>query len=73
MRATIGLGRPGCCCCPTWELTYLSVSDWDASESEFGDDDLAVPGDLGFVVNGFTLAESIRAEYGSELHSAEVN
>ena len=73
VRATIGLRRPACCFCSAWEFTYLGVFDSDASSSVVGDNDLAVPGDLGFVVNGFTLAESIRAEYGSKLHSAEAN
>lgn len=73
VRATIGLGHPACCCGSGWELTYLGVFDWDSSSLAIGNDNLAVPGDLGFVANGFTLAESIRADYGSKLHGAEAN
>jgi len=73
LRATIGLCRSPCSWCSAWEFTYLGVFDWNASSSVTGNNDLALPGDLGFVVNGFTLAESISAEYGSQLHSAEAN
>jgi hypothetical protein len=73
VRATIGWRLPCCRLCSAWEFTYLGVFDWDDSASVVGDNDLSAAGDLGFVVNGFTLAESMRTSYSSKVHSAEAN
>ena len=73
VRATLGLRAPCGCCDSALEVTYLGAFDWDSSEVVTGFNNLAVAGDLGFVVNGFTLAESIRADYGSRLDSVESN
>ena len=73
VRATLGIRRAPCCQCSDWEFTYLGAFDWNAASSVSGTDSLALPGDLGFVVNGFTLAESITTQYGSQLHSVEAN
>jgi hypothetical protein len=73
VRATIGLGHVGNCCLPAWEVSYLGVYDWDDSAALTGINALSLAGDLGFVVNGFTLAEAIRTEYETQVQSAEVN
>ena len=73
IRATIGLGHAGICCLPAFEITYLGIYDWDERVGATGDNLLSLAGDLGSVVNGFTLAEGIGTEYGSKLNSLETN
>ena len=74
VRATVGLRRPPCgALCSAWEFSYVGVFDWDDSATVYGDNNLSAAGDVGFVVNGFTLAEAMRTSYSSKVHSGEAN
>ncbi len=73
VRATVGWRSPCCWLCSAWEFTYLGIFDWDDSATVVGSDNLSAAGDLGFVVNGFTLAETMQTSYGSRVHSGEAN
>jgi hypothetical protein len=59
--------------CHSWETGYLGVFDLDGSVAATGNNDLALPGELGVSSLDFFAADRIQLDYGSELHSAELN
>jgi hypothetical protein len=56
-----------------WEAAYFGVYDWRDSVSAAGDNDLALPGDLGLVSLDFYAADRMQLEYSSDLTSVEFN
>ena len=73
LRAVFGTETPPLGEWDAWEATYLTLFTADSSVGATGVDSLALPGDLGFSVNGFTLAESIKVRGTCELQSFEIN
>jgi hypothetical protein len=75
MRINVGIVRGPCHCCYAWEFGYLGIFDASASAVAFsGANDLHAVGDMGLgIVNGFVNADSMRADYSSDLHSFEAN
>lgn len=75
-RVSLGY-RPDPCrkkgCCYSWEFSYFGIDGWTGSGVAMGDQNLAIPGVLGFATNNFSLADEIRAVYRSRLHSVEAN
>ncbi|MCL4201926.1 MAG: BBP7 family outer membrane beta-barrel protein [Pirellulaceae bacterium] len=66
--------RPACPTrCSAWELSYFGLYDWQASGRATGDNNLAIPGDLGLDSNNFQNADAIEARYRSNLHNIELN
>ncbi len=69
--------RPNPCrtkgCCYSWEFSYFGVNGWTGSGVAAGDQNLAIPGILGFATNNFLFADEIRAVYRSRLHNLEAN
>lgn len=59
--------------CRAAEVGYLGIFEWSGSEEAIGDNDLAIPGDLGLASLDFFGSDAIRLDYNAELHSAEIN
>jgi hypothetical protein len=59
--------------CMAVEFVYFGVSDASASATAVGNDNLAVPGDLGLVSLDFFDADIMRVSYSAEMHNFEVN
>lgn len=61
--------------CPyiTWEASYFGLHDWDSSITAVGNDDLRIPGDIALASLDFLDADTIRLDYSSKLHNAEIN
>ncbi len=59
--------------CTALEFSYFGVNDWNASTTVTGNNDLAIPGDLGLYSNDFFQADVMRLDYSSQLHSLELN
>ena len=55
------------------ELAYLCYFDTSAVAGAASPDDLALPGDLGLVVNNFFMADQVDVRYTSLLNSAEAS
>lgn len=74
-RFLIGWQPDPCRCsrCCAWELSYFGLFDWSANAVATGAGDLTIPGDLGLATNAFLLADSIEADYQSEMHNVELN
>jgi hypothetical protein len=58
--------------CRGWEASYFGLFAGDGSATVFGDDDLAIPGDLGVASLDFFAADRITVTSESELHSFEI-
>jgi len=59
--------------CLGWELSYFGIFHAGTSATVTGDNDLAIPGDLGRQSLDFFGADRMRFEYSSELHNFEAN
>lgn len=70
LRAMIGWRRDES---SAWELGYFGVFDWNATASLTGNNNLAIPGDLGQASLDFFAADQIDVSYQSQLHGAEIN
>jgi len=55
------------------EFSYLGGFDWGASATVTGNNNLAIPGDLGVSSNQFFMADEMRVDYSAELNGVEVN
>jgi hypothetical protein len=55
------------------EAGYLGLHEWTASREAVGDNNLRLPGDVALATFDFLDADSMRVDYQSEIHSAEVN
>jgi len=51
----------------------MGIFNWQSSATIVGNNDLAIPGDLGLASFDFFAADRIRLDYKSKLHSAEAN
>lgn len=56
-----------------WELAYFGLLGGDGSATATGDNNLAIPGDLGLASTNFYNADQISAASAGQLHSFEVN
>lgn len=72
-RLLVGWRPAGCSHCSAWELSYFGLYGWTASGFATGNNNLAMPGDLGAVSNNFLNADLIAANYTSNLHNVELN
>lgn len=54
------------------EIGYLGIFDWTSTSSIGGNNNLAIPGDLGLASLDYFAADLMRLQYSSALHSAEV-
>jgi Putative beta barrel porin-7 (BBP7) len=59
--------------CSAVELSYFGIFDWRATASVGGNNDLAIPGDLGLASLDFFAADQITLTYQARLHNAEFN
>lgn len=57
--------------CHAVELGYMGVFDWTSVASVTGNNNLAIPGDLGLASLDYFAADLVRLQYSSALHSAE--
>jgi hypothetical protein len=55
------------------EFSYLGGFDWGASATVTGNNNLAIPGDLGVSSNQFFMADEMRVDYSAELNGVEIN
>jgi len=55
------------------EVSYLGGFDWGESATVTGNDDLAIPGDLGPASNDFFNADVMRIDYSAEMNGVEIN
>jgi hypothetical protein len=55
------------------EFSYFSIFDWARTIEVIGDDNLAIPGDLGLASNDFYNASIMRVDYSATLNSFELN
>ena len=58
--------------CWAIEFGYLGIYDWEGSATITGEDNLAIPGDLGLASNDFFNGDVFRVHRSSELHSFEL-
>jgi hypothetical protein len=65
--------RHHCSDCCALEASYFGIFDWAATETAWGDNSLAIPGDLGLASNDFFGADIMRVDYLADLHNGEVN
>ncbi len=72
IQATLGIPcqRPWC---SALEVGYLGVFNWNASATAQGPNNLAVPGDMGYLAWGLSAAETMQVDYAAALHSGEIN
>ncbi len=54
-----------------FHFTYFGIHTWNASASVTGDNDLALPGDLGLATLDFFDADTMRVQYSGDLDSYE--
>jgi len=59
--------------CHAIEFGYFSIFDWHGSATITGDDNLAIPGDLGLASNDYYNADVMRVDYSSTINSFETN
>ncbi len=59
--------------CRAWELAYFGIYNWNGSAVATGNNDLAIPGDLGLASFDFFAADRMRVDYHSTLNNAEFN
>ncbi len=59
--------------CWTLELSYFGTHHWHIGETREGNNNLAIPGDLGLASFDFFGADLIRVDYTADLHTAEAN
>jgi hypothetical protein len=70
LRAVLGWRKDEC---RAWEVGYFGIFDWSGSALAEGNNNLAIPGDLGLASLDFFAADVIRLDYDADLHSAEIN
>jgi len=70
VRALVGWRQDEC---RAYELSYFGIFNWHASTTVSGNNDLAIPGDLGLASLDFFAADQMTLRYQSRLHSAEAN
>jgi hypothetical protein len=73
VRVRLGRTNGPCCHCDACEIEYLGIFDWDASGRLTDENNIYLPGALGFAVNGFQGADQVDVRYSSDLHSLELN
>jgi hypothetical protein len=56
-----------------FEISYFGIFNWHDSASLRGNNNLALPGDLGLASQNFFAADEMRVSYRSQLHNAEAN
>lgn len=56
-----------------WEAAYFGIFNWHAQAQALGNNNLAIPGDLGLASLDFFAADSLTLRYQSRLHSAEIH
>jgi hypothetical protein len=59
--------------CLSFEVGYLGLFDARSGQTVTGDNNLAIPGDLGLASNVFFGADDMHLTYLSQLHSVELN
>jgi len=59
--------------CQAFELSYLGIFNWNATATAIGNNDLAIPGDLGLASLDFFAADRMVLSYQSNLHNVEAN
>jgi hypothetical protein len=59
--------------CNALELSYFGIFDWTATAVATGENELAIPGDLGLASLNFFAADRMVLDYNAELHNVELN
>ncbi len=56
-----------------FEVSYFGIFNWHATATASGNNNLALPGDLGLASQNFFAADEMRLSYRSQLNNAEAN
>ena len=73
VRVRLGKTNGPCCHCDACEIEYLGIFNWDASGWLTDENNIFLPGALGFAVNGFQGVDQVDVRYNSDLHSLELS
>jgi hypothetical protein len=59
--------------CRAWEFSYFGIFNWQASATAIGNNNLAIPGNLGLASLDFFAADQMTLDYKSRLNNVEAN